>query len=379
MRPTAVIRNAKALVEANAAHNIYTSGITAINLPATTSACQVAISLRGGSVNETVDTAGAATFTRYTLGLSNYRNTGLLQNRMINFMGSKFETFGTRERTVVSISAGPKAIEELTMDALVPAIKEPMFFKYEMFHPWDQAKRAANCPVNEAFHQASFSGGLSNKLGFYGGHGSESPKMLEERDEILEDLARNFHHNHYGIQDAIVVGTGVSDAFLETVVQALQSTPYGNESALASKFQAGQIRIAKKGGSKAVVGLDVTGVDAAVASVVAAQLGGEYVAYSGAQVIQFSAGSSQELAARLAGLGNINVADAVANASLAQAMKLANGASAAVLSIAKAEVMVDVGSVDGDAVGALGLALQSAPKSMVVIGDVHAFPQNSEI
>ena len=41
MRPTAVIRNAKALVEANAAHNIYTSGITAINLPATTSACQV--------------------------------------------------------------------------------------------------------------------------------------------------------------------------------------------------------------------------------------------------------------------------------------------------------------------------------------------------
>ena len=41
--------------------------------------------------------------------------------------------------------------------------------------------------------------------------------------------------------------------------------------------------------------------------------------------------------------------------------------------------MVDVGSVDGDAVGALGLALQSAPKSMVVIGDVHAFPQNSEI
>ena len=72
-------------------------------------------------------------------------------------MGSKFETFGTRERTVVSISAGPKAIEELTMDALVPAIKEPMFFKYEMFHPWDQAKRAANCPVNEAFHQASFS------------------------------------------------------------------------------------------------------------------------------------------------------------------------------------------------------------------------------
>ena len=72
-------------------------------------------------------------------------------------MGAKFETFGTRERTTISISAGPKAIEELAMDVLVPSIQSPLFLKYEMYFPWDQAKRAAKCPVDEAFHQASFS------------------------------------------------------------------------------------------------------------------------------------------------------------------------------------------------------------------------------
>lgn len=71
-------------------------------------------------------------------------------------MGGEFETFGNRERTVVSISAGPKAIEELATDVLVPSINQPLFLKYEMFHPWSQAKAAGSCPVDNAFHQASF-------------------------------------------------------------------------------------------------------------------------------------------------------------------------------------------------------------------------------
>ena len=75
---------------------------------------------------------------------------------MVNLMGGEFETFGNRERTVVSISAGPKAIEELTTDVLVPSINQPLFLKYEMFHPWSQAKSAGSCPVDNAFHQASF-------------------------------------------------------------------------------------------------------------------------------------------------------------------------------------------------------------------------------
>merc|ERR1712055_134799 len=118
-------------VEANAAHNVYSNGITAVNLPAASSACQVAISLNAGAANETAANAGAATFIRYTLGLSNHRNTSVLQNRMINLMGAKFETWGNRERTTISITAGPKAIEELAMDALVPALLSPMHFKYE--------------------------------------------------------------------------------------------------------------------------------------------------------------------------------------------------------------------------------------------------------
>ena len=41
MRPTAAARSVKALVEANASHNVYTNGITAINLPAAGKAARV--------------------------------------------------------------------------------------------------------------------------------------------------------------------------------------------------------------------------------------------------------------------------------------------------------------------------------------------------
>ena len=86
-----------------------------------------------------------------------------------------------------------------------------------------------------------FKGGLSNKLGFTGGYGSENPRMLEERDEILEDLGRNFHYNHYGTSEAVVVGSGVSDEFLEKLVQALDASPYANQAGPASAFNAGQV------------------------------------------------------------------------------------------------------------------------------------------
>lgn len=379
MRPTATLRTVKALVEANAAHNVYTNGISAVNLPASTSAAQIAISLKAGSANETAANPGAATFTRYCLGLSNYRNTGLLQQRMVNLMGGKFETFGNRERTTITITAGPKAIEELAMDVLIPSIQSPMFFKYELFFPWDQAKRAAKCPFDEAFHQATFSGGLSNKLGFYGGYGSETPRMLEERDEILEEVARDFHHNHYGTEDSIVVGSGVPESLLEKVVLALEATPFANRAGAPSKFQAGQVRIMQKGNSRAVVGVDVTGADQAAAAVVAASLGGKVISYSNVQVIQFAVGSEAQLSAALAGLSNINVADAQANAALQQAIVLSSGSSAAVKAVANAVPIVDAAGADSDSIVALAQSVLNAPKSMVVIGDVHAFPQNTDI
>merc|ERR1712176_1148890 len=333
-RGSAIARSANALVQANAQHAVYSNGIQADNLPSNTPAAQVAISLKAGSANETASNLGAATFTRYCLGLSNYQNTGLLQQRMVNYMGGKFETMGTRERTIISVTAGPKAIEELTMDVLVPSLLSPMFYKYELFFTWDQAKRAANCPVDEAFHQASFSGGLSNKLGFYGGYGSESPRMLEERDEILEELGRDFHHNHYGAEDSIVIGSGVSDSLLEKVVLALESTPFENKAGAPSKFQAGQVRIMQKGKSRAVVGVDVTGLDQAAAAVVAASLGGKVLSYSSVQVLQFAVGSEAQLSAALASLANIDIADAQANAALQQAMVLSSGSSAAIAAVA---------------------------------------------
>merc|ERR1712002_1398637 len=125
VRATAGLRSVKALVEAKAVQNVYTNGITAVNMAPASDACQVAISLNAGSANESAANAGAATFTRYCHGLSNHRNTGLLQQRMVGYMGAKFETFGTRERTTISVTAGPKAIEELTWTCSSPPYSHP--------------------------------------------------------------------------------------------------------------------------------------------------------------------------------------------------------------------------------------------------------------
>jgi len=375
---TTLTKSAQALVQANASTQVYSSGITAIALPASSPACQVAVSIKAGAANESASNIGAATFTRYTVGLSNYRNTATLQQRMVNLMGGEFETFGNRERTVVSISAGPKAIEELATDVLVPSINQPLFLKYEMFHPWSQAKAAGACPVDNAFHQASFTGGLSNANGFTGGYGSESPAMLEERDEILENLARNFHHSHYGTKDMIVVGSGVSESFLQKIVTQLQENNFSNNAGVASSFYAGQVRIARPGASVAVVGINATGTDSAVASVVAAGLGGKVISYAGNQVIQFSANSPAELSSKLGSLAAFDVASALNNASLAQAVQLGSGDKAKVAAVATGQVS-DVSGVIADEVSAFAAEAAASAKSLVVLGDVHAFPQNFEI
>ena len=71
-------------------------------------------------------------------------------------MGAKLTTSGTRERTVVNVCAGPKAIEEIAMDVVLPSIMQPVFFKWEMTHAWESAKHQGECPVSEAFHANSF-------------------------------------------------------------------------------------------------------------------------------------------------------------------------------------------------------------------------------
>ena len=65
--------------------------------------------------------------------------------------------------------------------------------------------------------------------------------MLEERDEILEDLGRNFHYNHYGMDGAIIASSGVSDDFLDKLANALDESPFKNVAGAASKFHAGQV------------------------------------------------------------------------------------------------------------------------------------------
>jgi len=379
MRPTVAARSVKALVEANASHNVYTNGITAINLPAAGKAARITVALNAGARHEAADGVGGASFARNCIGLSNYKNTGFLQNRMVNAMGASFTTSGTRERTLINIVAGPKAIEELAMDVIIPSIQQPVFHKWETNLAWDAAKKQGECPVMEAFHSASFKGGLANALAFKGGYGDEAIFHYSEREEELAELAKNFHTNNYGIDGATVVGTNVSDEFLASFVKALQSTSFANASGSASGFHAGQTRVRRNGASVAVVGADVSNADPAAAAVVAASLGGNIISYSDASVLKFSARSPAELTAKLESLANVDVASASANAALAQAMVLGSGDAAAVKAVAEGVAMADVGSAHADDVQALASTIAAAPKSMAVLGDVHAFPQNTEI
>ena len=80
--------------------------------------------------------------------------------------------------------------------------------------------------------------------------------------------------------------------------------------------------MAGKGASKAVVGIDCSGADAASAAVVAAALGGKVLSYSNVQVVQFSASSAADLESKLNGLSTLNLDDAIANATLAQLLAI---------------------------------------------------------
>ena len=160
---------------------------------------------------------------------------------MVNAMGATLTTSGTRERTLINLVAGPKAIEELAMDVVLPSIQQPVFHKWETNLAWDAAKKQGECPYMEAFHTASFKGGLANQLAFKGGYGDEAVFHYSEREEELANLAKNFHTNNYGIDGATVVGQNVSDEFLASFVTALQTTSFANASGPASAFQAGQV------------------------------------------------------------------------------------------------------------------------------------------
>merc|ERR1712226_799787 len=139
---------------------------------------------------------------------------------------------------------------------------------------------------------------------------------------------------------AIIASSGVSDDFLDKVANALDASPFKNVAGAASKFHAGQVRMAGKGASKAVVGI-----------------GGKVLSYANVQVVQFSASSADELESKLNGLSTLNLDDAIANATLAQLLTLSEGSSAAVKAVANAQPLADVSSVDGGAVSALASSL----------------------
>merc|ERR1712123_85020 len=367
MRHTSIVRGANALVEAST--KTFTSGVSIVNLPAAGVTSHVSISLAAGARNESGANVGAAGFTRNTLGASNFRNTAFLQNKMVNLMGASMSTSGTRERTVLSVCAGPKAIEELALDVMLPSILQPVFFKWEMTQAWESAKNQAECPVSEAFHANSFKGGF----------GDENPFFYSEREEALEILAKDFHQANYGSAGAVIVGSGVSDELLEKIAAQLQLNTYGNASNSADGFRAGELRIRKQGNSVAVIGADVTGMDAAAVAVIAASVGGQVHNYSDVQALSFAASSAADLEAKLASLGAVDVASARANAALSNALKLGGGDAAAVKAVAEGAAIVDVaGAVDAD-VQAVAAAIAAGAKSLTVIGDTGAFPLQSDL
>merc|ERR1711935_254771 len=361
-RHTSIVRGANALVEAST--KTFTSGVSIVNLPAAGVTSHVSISLAAGARNESGANVGAAGFTRNTLGASNFRNTAFLQNKMVNLMGASMSTSGTRERTVLSVCAGPKAIEELALDVMLPSILQPVFFKWEMTQAWESAKNQAECPVSEAFHANSFKGGLANNVAFKGGYGDENPFFYSEREEALEILAKDFHQANYGSAGAVIVGSGVSDELLEKIAAQLQLNTYGNASNSADGFRAGELRIRKQGNSVAVIG---------------ASVGGQVHNYSDVQALSFAASSAADLEAKLASLGAVDVASARANAALSNALKLGGGDAAAVKAVAEGAAIVDVaGAVDAD-VQAVAAAIAAGAKSLTVIGDTGAFPLQSDL
>ena len=104
MKTGIVRKGAAALVPANASRQTYTNGITTINLPSSGASrvsnpnslntiethfvfySQISISIPVGSAHEGATNIGAATFTRNCIGISNYRNTGYLQNKVYRSM-----------------------------------------------------------------------------------------------------------------------------------------------------------------------------------------------------------------------------------------------------------------------------------------------------
>merc|ERR1712227_89779 len=365
MRHSSALRSAvvragnQQVVVGNAATKSYTCGIQTVNLPANGLAAHVSISLPAGARNEGVDNIGAATFTRNCIGASNFRNTAFLQNKMTNFMGASLTTSGTRERTVVNISAGPKAIDELALDVVVPSIMQPVFFKWEMTNAWESAKNQAECPVSQAFHANSFKGGLANSLDFKGGYGSDAVYYPAEREEALEALAKNFHENNYGTDGAIVVGCGVSDELLVNIAAQLQNSTHGNAAGAADGFRAGELRIRSAGVSCAV--------------------GGSIKSYSDVQVLSIPAFSAADLEAKLATLSSVNVEAARADAALAQALALGSGDVAAVKAVAECANLVDVSAVSDADVQSVAAAVAGGAKSLLVMGNTGAFPFQSDL
>lgn len=377
MRHTSIVKGVNALVEANT--KTFTSGIKIVNLPAAGISSHVSISLNAGARHENGSNLGAASFTRNCIGASNFRNTAFLQNKMTNFMGAKLTTSGTRERTVINVCAGPKAIEEIAMDVVLPSIMQPVFFKWEMTHAWESAKHQAECPVSEAFHANSFKGGLSHNLAFKGGYGDENPFFYSEREEALEILAKEFHESAYGPADAVVVGCGVSDELLEKIAGQLQLNSHANSATSADGFRAGELRIRKAGSSVAVVGADVSGMDAGAVACVAAALGGNVHNYSDVQALSFAAHSAADLESKLASLGGVDCAAARANAALKNALLLNGGDAAAVKAVAEGVSISDVSGVTDADIQAAASAIAAGAKSLTVLGDTGAFPLQSDL
>ena len=151
----------------------------------------------------------------------------------------------------------------------------------------------------------------------------------------------------------------------------------------------------KAGTNVALIGADVTGADAGAAAVVAASLGGRVLSYSSASVLQFSSRSTSELLTKIKSLNTVDFANAQADAALAHAVALNSvslariysviydthiqGDASVVQSIAEGKPSVDVLSASQEAVQELATQISGAPKSLVVMGDIHAFPQQQEI
>merc|ERR1711970_131114 len=143
---------------------------------------------------------------------------------------------------------------------------------------------------------------------------------------------------------------------------------------------AGEVRQNNRGATVGAVSMDANGLSGAVASVLAASVGGKYINYSDNGIVSVQGGSGSDLAAKIEKLGSLTAEDVVAatrHAALTNAMVLNTDDASAAANVASDLSVYDFSGLSADEIIAAGQGLANSSKSLACKGNTAAFPPRS--